>query len=405
MIKKRGFISIILGSSVVFLLVIGNLIWITHGENLYKRGEPFQPFLPPLHPVTQNIFYEPPASRQESETISSGFDDPFQDNGWDTGDEVSIEAYLFQNEPPKTALVYHEYIYNPKISDTIISDIQLMVIRGPDNLKIVENFGFVWFPDETQTGTHTIELGAIISGSTLHSIKFEVDVSEHRYLFGTDKMGRSIGGLIIEGTRYTLLSGFIAVFVALFLGTIAGAVSGYKPGWISDTIDFFVQIIESIPGLLLFFLAAVIFKFNIYWVMLAVGLAYAPVNIKLIRSLVRKFVNNQFVEASKELGFKENVVLWRDIVWVNGRSTLATQTCYCFAFAILAEVTLSYLGIGVQGTDGISWGNLLMESRIRMGDQEYWMITVTGTAIVGTILGFYLLGDGLEKRLDYKDNS
>lgn len=393
--KRKGAFSIVFGSMVVFLLIIGNVYWLIEGENIHKRAE--LTFVPPMNTIIQALFYTPPKARQERESI--GFLD---DWGMDFSEE---ELTLFLNDPPVTAVVGREYRYEPKLDDSVYSDVELSLVNTPDGMRIESESIFVWTPDiKDVDSVVNISLGALADGSELYIIDFDVMVTPYNYLLGTDKMGRSVAGMIIEGTRWTLVSGFIAAFVALFIGAIAGAISGYYPGRISDIIDFIVQSIESIPGLLLFFLAAVIFEFNIYWIMVAVGLAFAPLNVKLIRALVRKFVNNQFVESSRELGFRDSVVLWRDIIWVNGRASIAAQICYCFAFAILAEVTLSYLGIGVLEINGASWGNMLMESRTRMGFQEYWMMSSTSLAIVTSVLGFYLLGDGLGKFLDYKEN-
>lgn len=395
--RLSGLGSLITGAFVVFLLLVCNIIWMIYGTDLYRRGESH---LPPHSRFLQKKLYSAPELKKgiENSSLFGSFDSWERSGESDTSNHNQEE--FFTNKPVVTATVGKRFKYDPGFSGN--QQPELSVISGPDGFRLNEG-KFIWTPDESQVGNHTIRVGARDEEGTVHTASFNLHVSKYYYLLGTDERGRDIAGLLIEGSRWTLVPGFIAAFTSIFLGVLLGAVSGYYPGKISNSIDFSVQVLESMPGLLLFFLTAVIFRFNIYWVMLAVGLSFAPVNVKLIRAMVRKFVRNQFVEASKELGFREQIVLWRDIIWVNGKASIAAQASYCFAFAILAEVTLSYLQIGVQASDGVSWGTLLYQGRGYFLDGYYWILVFPGLAIIVSILGFYLLGDGLGKVLDYRE--
>ncbi len=394
---KAGFWSFAFGIVVVVLLIAGNITWFVQGDDLYKRGGNQ---LPPFQPFFQQLLYTPPPVEQGVET-----DDFFRFDSWGENEEEAQEedetALHFVNEPMRTAATDREYRYVPKFNQTIKP--VLTIVAVPDGFEAHDRY-FSWIPESAQAGTHSVVLGTETVDGTIHTISYDLHVSAHHHLMGTDERGRDVAGVIIQGTRWTLLPGLIAAFTAIFIGVFFGGISGYRPGRVSETIDFSVQILESVPGLLLIFLAAVIFQFNIYWIMVAVGLAFAPVNVKMIRGMVREFVQNQFVESAKELGFKERVVLWRDVVWVNGKASIASQACYCFAFAVLMEVTLSYLNIGVQSSDGVSWGALLLQGKNMYTTEQYWLLFFPGISIVTVILGFYLLGDGLGKLLDYRES-
>ena len=390
---KSGFWSFAFGITVVLLLIAGNVMWLLKGEDLYKRGEHY---MPPFHPLFQKMLYTPVALEQGMET-----DDFFGFDAWGESEEADEEDFYFVNNPIRTASTGREYRFVPEFNKPIRP--ALTILSAPAGFQAQENY-FNWIPEPEQTGTHSLVLGAETKDGTIHTISYELMVSPYHHLMGTDERGRDVAGVIIQGTRWTLLPGLIAALTAILIGVFFGGISGYRPGRVSETIDFSVQILESVPGLLLIFLAAVIFQFNIYWIMVAVGLAFAPVNVKMIRGMVREFVQNQFVESAKELGFKERVVLWRDIVWVNGKASIASQACYCFAFAVLMEVTLSYLNIGVQSSDGISWGALLLQGKNMYTSEQYWLLFFPGISIVTVILGFYLLGDGLGKLLHYRES-
>ena len=394
---KAGSGSFLFGVLVVLLLIAGNIMWALQGENLYNTGERF---LPPFNPTLQELLFVPDHVEQYSETASDGgFFGSFFDDDTEEDEDQEAEDF-FLNSPSPVAVSGSLYSYTPEL---LIPDVQLYMEDAPEGFEYAEG-RFEWTPEPEQAGsTYTIILGAAETDGKTHFLEYDLHVSEHRYLMGTNNRGRSVFGLLIEGTYWATVPGLIAVGVAMFFGVLLGAISGYGSGPVPKSIDYSVQILESMPALLLFVLAAVIFRFNIFWVMVAVGIAFAPIYIKMVRAMVKKFVQNQFVEASKELGFRNSVVLWRDIIWVNGKASLAAQTCYCFAFAILAEVTLSYLQIGVRLSDGVSWGAMLYENRAIHLSHRYWLLFFPAMAVIISIIGFYLLGDGLAKLLDYKE--
>lgn len=392
--KRDGFWTMGAGVAVLVLLLVSNGIWYIYGEQLYKRGASN---LPPSSEALQKLF-QVEFERSEQAVVEDP-DDPLF-GGLGMAQNAEIPDTLFMNAPPAMAVAGETYRYKPEIRN--IDQPELTVEKAPSGFSESEG-EFIWKPAEEHVQEHEIKVGVVLDDATKKILTYQLTVTKYDYLLGTNQRGLSLAGLLIEGSRWTLLPGSVAALISIVFGVMLGAFSGYHQGVLSESIDYSVQVIETIPVLLLFFLAAVIFGYNIYWVMVAVGIAYMPTNIKLIQQMVRKFVKNQFVESSKELGFKDHVVLWRDIVWVNGKSAIASQAAYCFAFAILAEVTLSYLEIGIQPTDGISWGALLYEGKTYLREGYYWTTVFPALAITISILGFYWLGDGLAKMLDYRN--
>lgn len=216
---------------------------------------------------------------------------------------------------------------------------------------------------------------------------------------GTDNRGRSLHTLIIAGARWSLIPGLIACVVGVLGGMIMGGLSGYYDNFITKTLVGFGIVIESVPALILIFLAAVISRFNIYIIMCAVGLVVLPSVLNNIRSTVKSFIESEFVESSKEIGFSNSIILWRDIIWNNCKPSLINNIAACMAFAVIIEVTLSYLQIGIQ-SPSISWGSLLYEGKSRLLAGEYWMVFFPSTMIVLTLLAFFYTGETLSKKVN-----
>lgn len=390
--NKNGFLSFLAGAIVVLTLFAGYVTWVLHGDQLYREGPRTDP---PSSLLLQDMFNV----KNVSEESVAAADDLFMGGMGLTEDTENITNY-FLNNPRQRVVVGTEFIYEPEFEENIDPD--LSVEEAPDGFILVDKRRFAWTPRENQAGEHSIVLGATDQGGTTRLLTFKLYASEYFYLMGTDERGVDLAALIIEGISWSVIPGIVAVLIAIIFGVLFGAVTGYSNGFWSKAFEKFSQLIESIPGLILFFLAAIISNYNIYWIMVAVGIAYLPTNMKLIRDMVQSFVQNQFVESARELGFKEQTVLWRDIIWVNGKATIASQMAYCFAFAILAEVTISYLGIGTDLTDGVSWGALLSEGKSGLRVGHYWLTVFPALAVTISILGFYWLGDGLNKLLDHK---
>jgi peptide/nickel transport system permease protein len=221
------------------------------------------------------------------------------------------------------------------------------------------------------------------------------------HILGTDFMGRDMLSRIIVGIQAYFLPGLLAVFIALFLGTVLGVLSGYRGGRFETGIIYFTNLIDSFPRLVLILLVIAAFKPDIYYIMLVVGLTNVPVVASHIKGKIQFLRQKNFIEADTALGLPTRTIILKHILWHNCRSLLIIQATLGMAEAILMETSLSYLGFGVQEPTP-SWGNMVQSGANYFMQGKFWPSTAPALAILFTILGFHLLGDGLNNILEEK---
>ena len=224
------------------------------------------------------------------------------------------------------------------------------------------------------------------------------------HLLGTDFMGRDMLSRIIVGIQAYFLPGLLAIFIALFLGTLIGVLAGYWGGKFDTGITYFTNLIDSFPRLVLILLVIAAFKPDIYYIMVVVGLTNVPVVTSLIKGKIQFLKQKNFIEADVALGVPTRTILLKHILWHNCRSLLIIQATLGMAEAILMETSLSYLGFGVQEPTP-SWGNMVQSGANYFMQGKFWPSTAPALAILFTILGFHLLGDGLNNILEHKRNT
>jgi peptide/nickel transport system permease protein len=224
------------------------------------------------------------------------------------------------------------------------------------------------------------------------------------HLFGTDFMGRDMLSRLIVGIQAYFLPGLLAIFIALFFGTVFGVLAGYWGRKFDTGITYFTNLVDSFPRLVLLLLVIAAFKPDIYYIMLVVGVTNVPVVTSLIKDKIQFLKQNNFIEADVALGLPTRTIVLKHILWHNCRSLLIIQATLGMAEAILMETALSYLGFGVQEPLP-SWGNMVQSGANYFMQGKFWPSTAPALAILFTILGFHLLGDGLNNILEGKRNA
>jgi peptide/nickel transport system permease protein len=224
--------------------------------------------------------------------------------------------------------------------------------------------------------------------------------SSHHFL-GTDNLGRDLLARLLVGARGTLYVGLIAVSIALILGSLVGAIAGYVGGFWDEALMRLMDTLYAFPAILMALLLAAIYKPNTLTAMVAIGLATVPIFARIMRASVISVKERDFVEAGRALGMTGAQLLWRSIL-PNTLSPIIVQASLSFAVAVLAEAALSFLGLGTPPRTP-SWGTMLQEAQsvIRL---SIYPVLVPGLAIVMTVLGWSLLGDGLRDWLDPTDD-
>jgi peptide/nickel transport system permease protein len=223
------------------------------------------------------------------------------------------------------------------------------------------------------------------------------------HLLGTDYMGRDMLSRLIVGIQAYFLPGLLAIVISLTFGTVLGVAAGYRSGRFETAITYFTNLVDSFPRLVLILLVIAAFKPDIYYIMIVVGLTNVPVVASLIKGKIQFLKQKNFIEADMALGLPTRTIILKHILWHNCRSLLIIQATLGMGEAILMETSLSYLGFGVQEPTP-SWGNMVQVGANYFMQGKFWPSTAPALAILFTILGFHLLGDGLNNILEGKRN-
>jgi peptide/nickel transport system permease protein len=166
-------------------------------------------------------------------------------------------------------------------------------------------------------------------------------------------------------------------------------------------VTYFANLIDSFPRLVLILLVIAAFKPDIYYIMVVVGITGVPTVASLIKGKIQFLREKNFIEAAQALGLPTRTILLKHILWYNCRALLIIQATLGMGEAILIETSLSYLGFGVQEPTP-SWGNMVQAGANYFLQGNFWPSTAPALAILFTILGFHLLGDGLNNILEGK---
>lgn len=214
---------------------------------------------------------------------------------------------------------------------------------------------------------------------------------------GTDDLGRDVLARIMYGARISLLVGFVAVGIATIIGVLLGALAGFYSGWVDVVIMRFVDIMLCFPAFFLILAVIAFLEPSIWNIMAIIGLTSWMGVARLVRAEFLSLRERDFVLAARSLGASDMRMIFRHLL-PNALSPVIVSATLGVAGAILVESALSFLGIGVQPPTP-SWGNMLIVGKQTLGE-AWWLSVFPGLAILITVLGYNLLGEGLRDALD-----
>jgi peptide/nickel transport system permease protein len=229
------------------------------------------------------------------------------------------------------------------------------------------------------------------------SIRLQAPSAEH--WFGTDDYGRDILSRVIIGARLSLTVGFLSVVGSIIVGSILGIIAGYYGKWWDTIISRIFDIMLAFPSILLAIAIVAVLQPSLQNALIAIAIINIPTFGRLIRSKVLSVKQEEYIIAAKAIGMKDNRILISHIL-PNSMAPIIVQGTLAIATAILEAAALGFLGLGAQVPQA-EWGRMLSDSRQYLMNAP-WTLFFPGLAIMLTVLGFNLMGDGLRDALDPK---
>ncbi len=217
---------------------------------------------------------------------------------------------------------------------------------------------------------------------------------------GVDDLGRDLLSRLVYGTRISLFVGISTVAIALLVGVVLGLLAGYYGGWLDMIIMRYIDLQWAFPNILIAVYLVAVFGTGLANVIVAISLAYIDDFARIARGMVLSIKEEQYVDAARTVGVSDWRIMWRHIL-PNAMAPIIVQATVSVSYAILAEATLSFLGLGVEA-DTPTWGLILAEGRSFIS-RLWWVGVFPGLFIMVTVLSINFLGDALRDVLDVRE--
>jgi peptide/nickel transport system permease protein len=295
---------------------------------------------------------------------------------------AELEAAQIQLEQP-TGGLWHEAWY--RLTHNVGAIIGGVLVA----LFVVAALGAQWIAP-AHPSNETFLIGGIL--------KPEPPSLDH--LLGLDIQGRDVFSRIVYGARYSLLIGVVSVSIGLSIGVLLGSIAGFVGGYIDALVMRLMDIMLAVPGLLFAIAIVAMLGAGLWQVMVAVGVVNIPIFARLLRGSVLAQRDNDYVLAARAVGVPRRRILFSHIL-PNAMSPVIVQGTLAMATAIIDVAGLGFLGLGPQDPSTPEWGTMLTDVNEYLAAAPYLAI-IPGLAIVISVLGFNLIGDGLREALDPK---
>lgn len=234
----------------------------------------------------------------------------------------------------------------------------------------------------------------------LQNLVRDENIVKHIFLLGSDRYGRDMLSQLMIGTRVSLSVGFISVIISLVIGIFIGAIGGYFKGWIDTFVVWLINVVWSIPTLLLVIAITFALGKGFWQVFVAVGLTMWVEVARIVRGQVLSLREKEYVEAARALGFRHWRIITKHIL-PNVLGPVIVISAANFASAILIEAGLSFLGIGVQPPIP-SWGTMIKDNYAYIILDKAYLAILPGVAIMVMVLSFMIIGNSIRNALDIK---